>query len=170
MNNNMKQWMKGGFPYYVASVLLVFAYLLLWFIDNPAGIKELRYAGWIIFAVGLVLIFLPMFVFRSKGKVKKGKDWTKTSVLVDTGIYSVIRHPLYLGWLLLYLAIIFWSQNWLTIIIGVTGMICVYLISIQEDQRLVEKFGDDYKDYMQKVPRMNFFSGIIHLVRRRKRK
>jgi len=102
--------------------------------------------------------------------VKKEKDWTETSVLVDTGIYSVIRHPLYLGWLLMYLAIIFWSQHWLTIIIGVIGMICVYLISRQEDQRLVEKFGDDYKDYMQKVPRMNFFSGIIQLVRRRKRK
>ena len=165
----MKQWMKGGFLYYVASVLLVSAYLLLWFIDNPAGIKELRYAGWIIFAVGLVLIFLPMFVFRSKGKVNKGKDWTKTTVLVDTGIYSVVRHPLYLGWLLMYVAIIFWSQHWLTIIVGVLGMTCVYLISRQEDQRLVEKFDDDYKRYMRSVPRMNFLVGIIRRIRHRKR-
>ena len=156
--------------YYVAGALLIIAYLFLWFLDNPAGIEKLRYAGWIILAVGLVLIFLPKFAFRSKGNVEKEKDWTETSVLVDTGIYSVIRHPLYLGWLLMYFAIIFWSQHWLTIIIGVMGMICVYLISRQEDQRLVEKFGDDYKDYMQKVPRMNFLSGIIQLVRRRKRK
>jgi len=170
MSSTRQQCMKGGFLYYVAGVLLVLAYLLLWFLDNPTGIEELRYAGWIIFAVGLVLIFLPRFVFRSKGKVKKEKDWTETSVLIDTGIYSVIRHPLYLGWLLMYLTIIFWCQHWLTIIIGVIGMTCVYLISRQEDQRLVEKFGDDYKDYMQKVPRMNFFSGIIQLVRRRKRK
>jgi protein-S-isoprenylcysteine O-methyltransferase Ste14 len=155
--------------YYVAGALLVIAYLLLWFLDNPAGIEELRYAGWIILAVGLVLIFLPKFVFRSKGKVKKEKDWTETSVLVDTGIYSVIRHPLYLGWLLMYLAIIFWSQHWLTAIIGIPGMVCVYLISRQEDQRLIEKFGDDYKRYMQKVPRMNFMAGVIRLVRRKKR-
>ena len=147
MSSTRQQWMKDGFLYYVAGVLLVLAYLLLWFLDNPTGIEELRYAGW-----------------------KKEKDWTETSVLVDTGIYSVIRHPLYLGWLLLYLAIIFWSQHWLTIIIGIIGMISIYLISRQEDQRLVEKFGDDYKDYMQKVPRMNFFSGIIQLVRCRKRK
>jgi len=165
----MKQWMKGGFLYYVASVLLVSAYLLLWFIDNPAGIKELRYAGWIIFAVGLILIFLPMFVFRSKGKVKKGKDWTKTSVLVDIGIYSVVRHPLYLGWLLMYLAIIFWSQHWLTAITGIPGMVCVYLISRQEDQRLVKKFGGDYKRYMRSVPRMNFLVGVIRLLRHSER-
>jgi protein-S-isoprenylcysteine O-methyltransferase Ste14 len=168
--SKIEKRMKGGSMYYVAGALLIIAYLFLWFLDNPAGIEELRYVGWIILAVGLVLIFLPKFAFRSKGNVEKEKDWTETSVLVDTGIYSVIRHPLYLGWLLMYFAIIFWSQHWLTIIIGVMGMICVYLISRQEDQRLVEKFGDDYKDYMRKVPRMNFLSGIIQLVRRRKRK
>lgn len=161
----MKLWMKSGFLYYVASILLILAYLLLWFLDNPAGIEELRYGGWIIFVVGLVLIFLPMFVFRSKGKVKKGNDWTETSVLVDTGIYSVVRHPLYLGWLLMYIAIILWSQHWLIVLIGITGMVSLYLISRQEDQRLIEKFGDDYKRYIQNVPRMNLLVGIIRLVK-----
>jgi len=164
----MKQWRRGGFLFYVASVLLVLEYMLLWFLDNPAGIEELRYAGWALFAVGIVLIFLPMFVFRSKGKVEKEKDWTETSVLVDTGIYSVIRHPLYLGWLLMYLVTILWSQHWLTIIVGILGMTSVYLISRQEDQRLVEKFGDDYKRYIERVPRTNFILGIIRLLIRRK--
>ena len=161
--------MKGGFLYYVAGALLVLVYSLLWFLNTPTGVQLLRYVGVAILAVGLVLIFLPMFVFRSKGKVKKENDWTETSVLVDTGIYSVVRHPLYLGWLLMYVAIIFWSQHWLTIIVGVLGMTCVYLISRQEDQRLVEKFGDDYKRYMRSVPRMNFLVGIIRRIRHRKR-
>jgi len=165
----MKQWMRSGFLFYVASILIALEYMLLWFLDNPAGIEELRYAGWLIFTVGIVLIFLPRFVFRSKGKVKKEKDWTETTVLVDTGIYSVVRHPLYLGWLLMYLAIMLWSQHWLTIIVGVSGMICIYLISKQEDQRLVEKFGDDYKRYMLSVPRMNLLVGVIRLLRHRKR-
>jgi len=164
----MKQWMKGGFLFYVASVLLVLAYIFLWFLGNPADIEELRYAGWIIFAVGIVLIFLPRFVFRSKGKVKKENDWTETTVLVDTGIYSVVRHPLYLGWLLMYLAIMLWSRHWLTIIVGVLGMTCIYLISKQEDQRLVEKFGDDYKRYMFSVPRMNLLVGVIRLLQHKK--
>ncbi|MBL7067016.1 MAG: isoprenylcysteine carboxylmethyltransferase family protein [Candidatus Marinimicrobia bacterium] len=165
----MKQWMKSGFLYYVAGALLVLVYSLLWFLNTPTGVQLLRYVGVAILAVGLVLIFLPMFVFRSKGKVKKENDWTETSVLVDTGIYSVVRHPLYLGWLLMYVAIIFWSQHWLTAIIGIPGMVCVYLISRQEDQRLIEKFGDDYKRYMQKVPRMNLLAGVVRLIRRRKR-
>jgi len=161
----MKQWIKGRFLFLVASVLLVLAYLSLWVLDNPAGIGELRYAGWIIFAIGFILIFLPMFVFRRKGKVKKENDWTKTSVLVDTGIYSVVRHPLYLGWLLMYVAIIFWSQHWLTIIVGVLGATCVYLISRQEEEHLIRKFGDKYKRYMCSVPRMNLLAGTLRLVR-----
>ncbi len=166
----MKQWMKGYFLYCSAGALLVFDYLLLWFLDNPVGIQLLRYVGWIILIVGFVLIFLPMFVFRTKGMVKKGKDWTKTSVLVDTGIYSVVRHPLYLGWLLMNLVIIFWSQHWLVITLGIIGMICVYLIARQEEQASIKKFGDDYRLYMQKVPRMNLLVGVIRLIRRRKRK
>jgi protein-S-isoprenylcysteine O-methyltransferase Ste14 len=166
----MKQWTKDRFLYYVAGILLVLDYLLLWFLVNPAGIEELRYVGWIILVVGLVLISLPIFVFRTKGKVKKENNWTETSVLVDTGIYSVVRHPLYLGWLLMYLAIILWSQHGLTIIVGIIGMTCVYLIPRQEDQRLIEKFGNDYKSYMRSVPRMNLLAGIVRLVRQRRGK
>ena len=119
--------------------------------------------------VGIILIILPRFTFRSKGKPEKGKDWTETTIIVDTGIYAVVRHPLFLGWLLAYVALILLSQHWLTAIIGIPGMACVYLISKQEDQHLIKKFGDDYKLYMQKVPRMNLLVGIIRLVRRRDR-
>lgn len=165
----MKQWMKSSFLYYIAGALLVLAYSLLWFLDTPDGVQQLRYVGGVILVVGIVLIFLPRFVFRSKGKPEKEKDWTETTVVVDTGIYAVVRHPLYLGWLFMYVALIILSQHWLTAIIGIPGMACVYLISRQEDQRLIEKFGDEYKDYIQKVPRMNFLVGIIRLVRRRDR-
>jgi len=166
----MKKWTNGSLLYYVAGILLFFAWLSLWFLDNPSALLVLQYVGWPIMVVGMMLIFLPLFILPRKGKVPKGKDITHTTAVVSSGIYAVVRHPLYLGWLLMYLAIIFWSQHWLTIIIGVIGMICVYLISRQEDHRLVEKFGDDYKRYMQKVPRMNLLDGVIRLMRHRKRK
>ncbi len=165
-----KQLREGGILFYVAGVLLILSYLLVWFISNPAAVEILCYIGWVIWAVGVVLIFLPMFVFRSRGGVEKKESFVHTKFLVETGIYALVRHPLYLGWLLMYLAVIFWSQHWLTAIIGVTGMLCVYLISRQEDQRLIEKFGGDYKRYMQSVPRMNFLAGIIRLIQCRKKR
>ena len=110
--------------------------------------------------------------FNAPGILVRGGCFQNYSLdpwYVDTGIYAVVRHPLYLGWLLIYVVLILLSRYWLTAIIGIPGMICVYLISRQEDQHLIEKFGDDYKDYMQKVPRMNLLVGIIRLVRRRDR-
>jgi steroid 5-alpha reductase family enzyme len=100
--------------------------------------------------------------------VKASRKKERIGPRPQLGIYAVVRHPLYLGWLLAYVALILLSQHWLTAIIGIPGMVCVYLISRQEDNRLVEKFGDDYKHYMQKVPRMNLLDGVIRLIRRRK--
>ena len=38
----------------------------------------------------------------------------------------------------------------------------------EAEENLIVKFGDDYKRYMEKVPRMNFILGIIRLLRRKK--
>ncbi|MGB6369671.1 MAG: hypothetical protein WBF68_01375 [Atribacterota bacterium] len=99
------------------------------------------------------------------------EQWTK-----DRFLYYVAGALLVLAYSLLwfldtpmYVALILLSQYWLTAIIGISGMVCIYLISRQEDLRLIEKFGDDYKHYMQKVPRMNLLAGIIRQVRRRDR-
>jgi protein-S-isoprenylcysteine O-methyltransferase Ste14 len=39
----------------------------------------------------------------------------------------------------------------------------------EEDERLVQQFGDDYVRYMHRVPRMNILAGVIRLLRRRAR-
>jgi protein-S-isoprenylcysteine O-methyltransferase Ste14 len=123
----MRKSKKGDFLFYVAGGLLVLAFVLGWFVSSPSALGMLYYVGWIIWAVGIVLIFLPIFVFHRKGRVEKGESFVHTTVLVETGIYAIVRHPLYLGWLLMYSAIIFWSQHWLTAIVGIAGMACVYL-------------------------------------------
>ena len=162
----MKRRMRRRIPFFVAGASLVLAFSLMFLLDNPAFIKLLWYTGWIIWAVGMILIFLPMFVLRNKGSVAKWQSYVQTTVLVDSGIYSVVRHPQYLGWLLMYPAMMLFNSHWLIVVLGLLGMMCVYLFTWQEDAHLVEKFGKSYEKYMQAVPRMNFFAGVIRLVRR----
>jgi protein-S-isoprenylcysteine O-methyltransferase Ste14 len=111
-----------------------------------------------------------MFVLRSKGGVAKGEGYVQTTVLVDSSIYSVVRHPQYLGWLLMYPAMMLFNPHWLIVGLGLLGMACVYLFTRQEDEHLVEKFGKPYGRYMQTVPRMNLIAGIVQLVRGTQRK
>ena len=96
--------------------------------------------------------------------------YRKVKVFIDSGIYAIVRHPLYLGWILaIFVATIFLYQHWLFVIVGIPGIVSVYLISRQEEQTNIEKFGNEYKRYMQKVPGMNLLVGVIRLIRRRKR-
>jgi len=74
-----------------------------------------------------------------------------------------------LGFILFVLALVLMSQHWLSIFSGVVGSALFYRDVLREEQMSVKKFGDDYKRYMQKVPRINFVLGIIRLLQRRKR-
>ncbi len=96
-----------------------------------------------------------------------GESYIKTTVLVDSGIYAIVRHPQYLAGMLLSLALILVSQHWIMVVIGVAAMGLNYAIAVRADQDLIEKFGDDYQRYMQQVPRMNFLLGMVRLLRRR---
>lgn len=50
---------------------------------------------------------------------------------------------------------------------GVLGSALFYKDVLREEQMSVEKFGDDYRRYMERVPRMNFLVGIVWLLQRR---
>ena len=152
-----------GLLFFAACVLLILAWLSLWFVSNPASLRALWYAGWLIWALGIVLIVLAIFTLRSQGKAEKGKDWAHSTVIVDRGIYAVVRHPLYLGWSLMCIAVALFGQNWPAVLAVIPGITCVYLISRQEDLLLLEKFGDAYARYAQAVPAMNILVGILRL-------
>jgi protein-S-isoprenylcysteine O-methyltransferase Ste14 len=125
----------------------------------PPTIEELVDVGWIIFGVGAFFYVLSVFTLRRKG----------VSNIVDSGVYGVVRHPMYLGAMLMFFSHIFLGQNWIVAIGTIVAITCCYLIILSGDQRNIEKFGDDYKHYMEKVPRMNLLLGIIRLLQRRKR-
>jgi len=53
-------------------------------------------------------------------------------------------------------------------VLGALGITVIYLSCREEVRRLIEKFGDEYRDYMTSVPGMNVFLGLFHLIKNRK--
>ena len=149
------------------TVVMVSQIVLSFFLYNPEGIQTLRLVGWVVLFVSAIFGWLPIFTFRKKGKVPKGKSFVHTTVLVDSGIYAVVRHPQFLAGILLSLSLTLIVQHWIITVLGIVGMIILYHDIREGDKSGVEKFGDDYKNYMQKVPRMNFLAGILRLLRHR---
>jgi protein-S-isoprenylcysteine O-methyltransferase Ste14/NAD-dependent dihydropyrimidine dehydrogenase PreA subunit len=131
------------------------------------GLEILRYVGWIVLAVGLPFFFSPAIWFPRKGKPQEGKSLMDTTVVVESGTYGIVRHPQILGCILLMLASALVSQHWLTTIPGVLMTAWFYTELPKEERGLILKFGDLYKRYMQKVPRMNLLLGVIRLLCRK---
>ena len=138
---------------------------------NPlvlSGVLETAYflpsfiIGWIVWAVGMVLVMAPIIMFPRRGGVAKGKTFVHTTKLVDSGIYSIVRHPQYLGGILaLFVTTLLFYPHWLFVVLGVPGILILYFSTIWEEKKLIRQFGDDYVSYMERVPRINIVLGII---------
>jgi len=141
----------------------------IYLISDVSQIEILAYIGVGLYVFsGWIFGMLPVIEFRKKGRVKKGKSYIQTTKLVDTGIYSIVRHPQYVTFILWAIAGMLLFQHWIVILLGIPIIPLTYIDLLRADKRLIRKFGDDYKQYMQKVPRANFLLGIIRLLLNRK--
>ena len=125
--------------------------------------------GCVVGAFGMGLVMAPIVMFPRRGGVPKGKSFVNTTRLVDTGIYAVVRHPQYTGGVFaIFLTTLLWYPHWLFGVLGVIGTVVIYMSCREEDQRMIEKFGEDYIAYMERVPRMNFVLGLVRVMRQRR--
>ena len=137
--------------------------LAAWLLYNPSAPSSIINAGWGILFLSALFGWLPIFTFRSKGKVD-GKSYIDTTVLVDSGIYAIVRHPQYVAGILINIALSLITTHWLVILLGCVSLIIYYYDTFNEEEKNLDKFGDDYLDYQKRVPRMNFLLGIYRVI------
>jgi len=87
---------------------------------------------------------------------------------IQSGLYAYVRHPEFLGHILIIISLVFMAQHPISIAIGsvLLSLLCIEIV--EEEKRNIEKFGEVYKDYMRRVPRINLLAGIIKSIRERK--
>ena len=104
------------------------------------------YIGILLIVVGLVIWVLAR---KDMGKITVKIIPTK---LVTTGIYSKIRHPLYLGVKLVFLGLALLLRSIIGIVLVVVVLIPLHIYRAKkEEQELIKKFGKKYLDYKKKT-------------------
>jgi protein-S-isoprenylcysteine O-methyltransferase Ste14 len=154
---------KDHVPGTVSSILFVSQIVVgFYLLSEVSQIEVLAYVGVGLYvSSGIFLGALPVFEFRKKGGVKRGQSYVHTTKLVDTGIYSVVRHPQYVTFIMWAISGMLLFQHWIVILRGLPIIPLTYIDLFKEDKACVERFGEDYKAYIKKVPRANFLLGII---------
>ena len=163
-------WMDA-IPSTLSTLLFISQIVVgLYLLSEVTQMEILAYSGVGLYIFsGLIFGMLPTFEFRKKGGVKKGKSYIHTTKLVNTGIYSIVRHPQYITFILWAFAGMLLFQHWIIICLGIPIIPLMYIDLIKADEYGVKKFGDEYKRYMQKVPRANFLIGIVRVLQAKRK-
>jgi len=67
-------------------------------------------------------------------------------------VFGLVRHPIYLGSILLYLGLILYTLSLASVVIWLVIIVFYYFISRYEEKILTDFFGEEYVSYKQKVP------------------
>ena len=154
--------------------ILIYVYMLigaivqvisLFFFGNWADLDIIFFLGFISLGISAAL-FLSSNVLKKEGGMEEGKGFVTTK-LVSTGIYGVIRHPIYLSLAYLFVGFALISQHPLSLFFGFTMAFCCYYFMIEEEKLTIAKFGEDYLQYMKNVPRSNLLIGIWRVFQRK---
>jgi len=107
--------------------------------------------GTIWFYVGIPICFLALVM-----SIMVGINIAKTDLdnePITKGIYRILRHPMYFSGFLLYLGVSIACASWIFILCALAWLI-IWLIAVRsEESYLLEKYGDSYREYMDRTPR-----------------
>jgi protein-S-isoprenylcysteine O-methyltransferase Ste14 len=120
---------------------------------NFANYTLPTWASWL----GVVILASALYVFW-RAHADLGVNWSPTlelrekHQLITSGIYGVIRHPMYASQWLWVIAQPMLLPNWIAGWLNLLIFIVFYAVRVKaEEQLMIEQFGDDYRAYMKKV-------------------
>lgn len=119
-------------------------------VGSRATLYALGAAGWLLVLASTFLInHFDLFGLRQVWHYARNNPY-KALRFKTPAVYSVVRHPLYLGWLMA-----FWFTPTMTVahLVFAVMTTAYILVAIQlEERNLVEEHGDSYREYRRKVP------------------
>jgi protein-S-isoprenylcysteine O-methyltransferase Ste14 len=110
--------------------------------------------------LGLVPLSASLWLFR-RSHVDLGRNWSISlqvrshHTLVKTGVYRLIRHPMYSSFFLLGLSQMLLLPNWLAGASGLIGVALLFVFRVRrEEHMMLQTMGDEYRDYMTSTKRL----------------
>lgn len=137
------------------QIVLFVAFLAVWVADT----FFLRYTTFlnghlplvVRIVIGIPFLVLSAYLARTGLNIVFGKERQSPTVIRE-GAFGVVRHPIYLSEILLYLGLLVFSISLAAAVIWLTAIGFLHYISRYEERLLLAQFGAEYERYMRDVP------------------
>ena len=137
------------------QILLVCLFTVTWILDTFL----LKYTTFLNHSIppsiripfGVVLFFLSGYLAKKGMSIVFGEKRESPDV-IRKSVFNVVRHPIYLSEILLYLGFLMLSISLAAVFVWVIAILFLHYISRYEERMLLARFGQDYERYMQEVP------------------
>jgi len=109
---------------------------------------------WIGVGIGILCTFGIYWLFSSIGSgISPTSATRKEHKLSTSGPYRWVRHPLYTIGSSFYISFGMMADNWFIAAMGILSFILMAIRTPTEETNLIEKFGDEYREYMKRTGR-----------------
>ena len=145
----------GAGPAYVITItVMTTTALALHYTDNipyiplQAGLHlAFQIVGGLLFLEGVALWLSAVFSSKLTKKIKEGQ-------LITTGVYGIVRHPIYSAFMLAEWGLLIGTGNLLLLLLlPMYWVFLTLLVHETEEKWLEERFGTAYKEYCKRVHR-----------------
>ena len=124
--------------------LVVMVILFIYPIFLPLRINTVWFhVGFLFYLVGIILVTAAEVNFAT----------TPIGGTVTKGVYRISRNPMFFGGFLLFIGIGLVCVSWIYLLLGILFIILMNVLVNAEERFCLEKYGDAYREYMNRTPR-----------------
>lgn len=134
-----------------AMLALIVLNARYWFVDPFSAMQLI---SWVLLLVSLLFVFEAVRLLHQKGYISDEREEAtlyhveKTTVLVTSGLYKYIRHPMYSSLLLLAWGAFFKHISTLSMVLALASSVLLFVTAKRDEKECLQYFGDAYRDYM----------------------
>jgi protein-S-isoprenylcysteine O-methyltransferase Ste14 len=128
--------------YYVYVLTLISSIIYPIFLPMKLGTVWF-YVGIIIYLVGILFAVLAEYDFAT----------ASANELLTEGVYSVSRHPMYFGAFLIFMGVNLACASGIFLLTPMIFITVGNVFAVSEERFCLEKYGDAYREYMNRTPR-----------------
>ena len=137
------------------QLILLIVFLVVWTADSfifRYSTFAAQYVSWFIrIPVAIMILIVAGYLAEEGMRIVFGEE-RAGPIVIRKGVFNLVRHPVYLGCILFYIALVVSTLSILAAAICIAIVVFYHYIAKYEEELLLSRFGADYRQYMQSVP------------------